>query len=86
MDRESRRPPSASEAARARADADGVGPLVTPLIASATDLEAIAEDDNADVLALNGWRKDVFGDDALLLKSGKIALSADRARIKVIRI
>ena len=56
------------------------------LIASATDLEAIAEDDNADVLALNGWRKDVFGDDALLLKSGKIALSADRDRIKVIRI
>ena len=56
------------------------------LIASAADLEAIAEDDNADVLALNGWRKDVFGDDALLLKSGKIALSADRDRIKVIRI
>ena len=56
------------------------------LIASAADLEAIAEDDNADVLALNGWRKDVFGDDALLLKSGKIALSAARDRIKVIRI
>ena len=56
------------------------------LIASAADLEAIAEDDNPDVLALNGWRKDVFGDDALLLKSGKIALSADRDRVKVIRI
>ena len=56
------------------------------LIASAADLEAIAEDDNADVLALNGWRKDVFGNDALLLKSGKIALSAVQDRIKVIRI
>ena len=56
------------------------------LIASTADLEAIAEDDNANVLALNGWRKDVFGDDALLLKSGKIALSAVGDRIKVIRI
>ena len=56
------------------------------LIASNADLEAIAENDNANVLALNGWRKDVFGDDALLLKSGKIALSAEGDRIKVIRI
>ncbi len=56
------------------------------LIANAADLEAIAEDDNANVLALNGWRKDVFGDDALLLKSGKIALSATGDRVKVIRI
>lgn len=56
------------------------------LIASTADLEAIAENDNANVLALNGWRKDVFGDDALLLKSGKIALSATGDRIKVIRI
>ena len=56
------------------------------LIASTADLEAIAEDDNANVLALNGWRKDVFGYDALLLKSGKIALSATGDRIKVIRI
>ena len=55
------------------------------LIASTADLEAIAENDNANVLALNGWRKDVFGDDALLLKSGKIALSAAGDRIKVIR-
>ena len=56
------------------------------LIASTADLEAIAENDNANVLALNGWRKDIFGDDALLLKSGKIALSAAGDRIKVIRI
>ncbi len=56
------------------------------LIASTADLEAIAENDNANVLALDGWRKDVFGDDALLLKSGKIALSATGDRIKVIRI
>ena len=56
------------------------------LIASTADLEAIAENDNANVLALSGWRKDVFGDDALLLKSGKIALSAAGDRIRVIRI
>ena len=56
------------------------------LIASTADLEAIAENDNANVLALSGWRKDVFGDDALLLKSGKIALSAAGDRIRVIQI
>ena len=56
------------------------------LIASTADLEAIAENDNANVLALSGWRKDVFGDDALLLKSGKIALSAAGDRIRVIPI
>lgn len=56
------------------------------LIASSGDIEAIAADDNADVRALSGWRRDVFGEDALRLKRGEIALTADGARIKVIEI
>ena len=56
------------------------------LIASSGDIEAIAADDGADVRALSGWRREVFGEDALRLKRGEIALTADGARIKVIEI
>ena len=56
------------------------------LIANSTDLEAIANNNDANVLALTGWRKDIFGDDALLLKTGKIALSASNGKIQLIRL
>ncbi|MBI1300202.1 MAG: ribonuclease D [Alphaproteobacteria bacterium] len=44
------------------------------IIASADDLEAIAQNDNADVPALKGWRREVFGKDALAIKHGKLAI------------
>ena len=56
------------------------------LIANSADLEAIANNNDANVLALTGWRKDIFGDDALLLKTGKIALSASNGKIQLIRL
>ena len=56
------------------------------LIANSTDLEAIANNNDANVLALTGWRKDIFGDDALLLKTGKIALSAYNGKIQLIQL
>ncbi len=49
----------------------GVAPK---LIASSADLEAIACSDNADVPAMNGWRREIFGDFALKLKNGEIGL------------
>jgi len=45
------------------------------LVASSSDLEAIAADDNANVPAMHGWRRSLFGDDALRLKHGKVALA-----------
>src|ERR1051325_2041255 len=54
------------------------------LVASADDLEAIAADDNAPVRALSGWRRDIFGDDALALKHGRLALTAGRNRIELV--
>jgi ribonuclease D len=54
------------------------------LLASADDLEAIAADDNADVPALHGWRREVFGADALALKHGRLALTAGRNRIELV--
>ncbi len=45
------------------------------LIAGSSDIEAIAVDDNADVPALKGWRREVFGEDALRLKHGGVGLA-----------
>jgi ribonuclease D len=45
------------------------------LIAGTADIEAIAVDDNADVPALKGWRREVFGQDALRLKHGGVGLA-----------
>jgi len=54
------------------------------LLASADELEAIAADDNADVPALHGWRREVFGEDALALKHGRLALTAGKSRIELV--
>jgi ribonuclease D len=54
------------------------------LLASADDLEAIAADDEAPVPALHGWRRQVFGDDALALKHGRLALTAGNNRINLV--
>lgn len=55
------------------------------LIANSNDLELIAADDDADVPALSGWRRDLFGEDALALKRGQIALTVGPKGIDVIR-
>ena len=54
------------------------------LVATTADLEAIACSDSAPVAALHGWRRDVFGADALALKQGRLALAAARDAIKVV--
>ncbi len=54
------------------------------LIASSSDLDQIAADDKADVPALSGWRREIFGDAALELKHGRIALTIrDRKAVVV---
>jgi ribonuclease D len=45
------------------------------VIANADELEQIAADDRADVPALRGWRRQLFGEQALALKRGDLALS-----------
>lgn len=54
------------------------------LVASSGDLEQIAADDDADVLAMHGWRREVFGDDALALKHGKLALAVKNKNISLV--
>ncbi|OUS14206.1 ribonuclease D [Rhodospirillales bacterium 47_12_T64] len=53
------------------------------LIANSSDLEKIAADDNAAVKALSGWRREVFGEKALRLKKGLIALSIKNGKLVV---
>jgi ribonuclease D len=45
------------------------------LVATTADLERIAADDQADVQALHGWRREVFGNAALAMKRGELALT-----------
>ena len=56
------------------------------LVATSADLERIATDDDADVPALHGWRRELFGEDALALKAGKLALSIRGRHLHVDRL
>jgi ribonuclease D len=67
---------------KAKADAAGVAPK---LIASSADLDAIATGQR-DLPALNGWRAEVFGQDALRLAAGEIALSARDGAVRVVPV
>jgi ribonuclease D len=57
---------------KARSAEHGVAPK---LIATTEDLEQIALEAEADVPALHGWRRELFGEDALRLKRGELGLS-----------
>ncbi len=51
------------------------------LIATVDDLEAIAGNDKADVAALAGWRRKLFGQRALELKHGRLALTVENGKV-----
>ena len=56
------------------------------LLANSSDLDKIAADDNANVPAMQGWRRELFGEDALRLKRGEIALAAQGHKIKLVEL
>jgi ribonuclease D len=56
------------------------------LVASADDIEALALDEAAENPILHGWRKEMFGDDALRLIKGEIALSAQGKKVKIVAV
>jgi ribonuclease D len=55
--------------------------VASKVIATVDDLEQIAGDDGADVAALHGWRRDLFGEAALGLKHGRLALAINKGRV-----
>ncbi len=67
---------------KAKSESLGVAPR---LIASAADLDAIAAGER-NVDALKGWRAEAFGDDAMRLCRGEIALSAKGNEVRVVRL
>jgi ribonuclease D len=56
------------------------------LVASGDDLQLIAADDRAAVPALAGWRRELFGDDALALKNGRTALTTDGREVRIVSL
>jgi ribonuclease D len=58
--------------------------VAAKVIATVDDLERIAASDHAEVPALTGWRRDLFGDKALALKHGKLALAIEKGRVATV--
>ncbi len=54
------------------------------LVASTSDLERIAADDHAQVPAMQGWRREVFGNAALDLKQGRLSITLKGKRLALI--
>ena len=67
-----------------KAKSESLG-VASKLIASAADLDAIAAGER-DLPTLHGWRFEAFGDDAMRLCKGEIALTAAGNDVKVIRL
>ena len=55
--------------------------VASKVIATVDDLERIAADDKADVGALHGWRRELFGEAALALKHGRLSLAIAKGRV-----
>src|SRR3954454_3491780 len=67
---------------RMTAESHGVAAKV---IATIDDLDRIAADDEADVPALKGWRRELFGERALDLKHSRLALAIERGRVVAVQ-
>jgi ribonuclease D len=62
---------------------EGVAPKI---LATTDDLEQIAASDEADVPALHGWRRELFGEKALGLKRGELALGVRKGRVSTVEV
>jgi ribonuclease D len=60
---------------------EGIAPR---LVASSSDIEALAENDHADVHMMHGWRREIFGDLALAIKRGEAVIGFERGRVRVL--
>lgn len=56
------------------------------ILATSDEIDALVLDDEADVPALKGWRRKLFGEKALAIKHGKIGLAATRRGVIEIAI
>jgi ribonuclease D len=56
------------------------------LVASSEEIDRLALEDAPDIPPLHGWRRDVFGEDALRLKQGRIALGVEGRKVRLIEV
>jgi len=68
---------------RLRAEAAGVAPR---LIANADDIERLAANEDEGVPALRGWRAQVFGNDAVALRKGELAIALESGEAVVVEL
>jgi ribonuclease D len=54
------------------------------MIAKRGDLDRIATEEDPDVAALSGWRREIFGADALELRAGRLALTGDGSGVRTV--
>ncbi len=66
---------------RLRCEAHQVAPRI---VASGDDLELLATTESPDIPALKGWRREIFGADALLLREGRLALCGHQGGVVAI--
>jgi ribonuclease D len=59
--------------------------VATKLVATSDDLERLAAEDEPDIPVLHGWRRRLFGDAALALKRGELALAVQGTRVVMTR-
>jgi len=60
--------------------------VAAKVIATVDDLDRIAADDGADVPAMKGWRRELFGEKALALKHGQLAMVLERGRVVTVEL
>ena len=58
--------------------------MAAQLIANRKELDRIATEEEPDVRTLSGWRREIYGNDAIALKRGEIALTADGLTVRVV--
>ena len=68
---------------RLRAESAGVAPR---LIANAEDIEKLAAEEDDGVIALQGWRGEVFGKDAIALRKGDLAIALENGEAVVVEL
>jgi ribonuclease D len=68
---------------RLKAEEAGVAPR---LIANADDIESLAAQDDEGVAALHGWREQVFGNDAIALRNGRLAIALEKGHAVVVEL
>lgn len=60
--------------------------VAAKLIANSEDIETFAENPEADTYLTHGWRHEVFGQFAQEMIAGKLALTLEKGKIKLLRI